>query len=459
MIRYWLNSGVIACAIALFGSLYSCTKVENDFGEGFIPGSQIMQVRTGSIDGIEMQQTKCDSILTSSWGLGYFGSNITTMFGRIDVGCVVTLLPGSFDSSDSLWGVNPTVDSVLFEFYSDAIQGDTLQELEISIRQLTKKTLPYMKDSEEDGYYSNFNLAEYQDDDVLATFTLTTGSSFYDSITLPAEFGEQFLDTSGMTYLYDSLFIKKFGALSIESEKVTSGGVIHSLDTYYSSITIYYHNENPTPDTTSVSMLTYYSSTNYNMLFSTFSHDYSFADPIVGVNPDYIDNDDIVPNTVFIEGLSGTMGKINFPKDEIEALKSELKAEGYSTIGINNATLSIDIYSPSIPNYDNALTALGLMQNYEDFELINDYYPFDEGSDDLYTPDFGGLINRAKGTYSMDITSYIQNLFNNYDGMDEDDYEDYDLELGPSYLNYSSFNGTCLSNDNITLTLTYTILE
>ena len=102
------------------------------------------------------------------------------------------------------------------------------------------------------------------------------------------------------------------------------------------------------------------------------------------------------------------MTEVEVLQEEIDRIKKQAEAEGYSRVSINNATLIATINNPIPERLDWSPSRLGIFYNYNDFTLIPDYYPYDV---DDTTPMFGGYINRAKMRYSMNITTWIQQLF------------------------------------------------
>ena len=62
--------------------LFSCTKVDNQFGDDFIPDDEQMKVCLDTLRGIDTYLTESDSFPTSGMVYGYMGSGWDPVFGR-----------------------------------------------------------------------------------------------------------------------------------------------------------------------------------------------------------------------------------------------------------------------------------------------------------------------------------------------------------------------------------------
>ena len=68
-------------------------------------------------------------------------------------------------------------------------------------------------------------------------------------------------------------------------------------------------------------------------------------------------------------------------------------------------------YTKLIDEMDGAQQRLGLYTDYKKLTPITDYaYSYE----DNYTISYDGYINRSRGCYAMNITGYIQTLWNSY---------------------------------------------
>lgn len=441
--KYFLSkmrSAVFVTALCVYG-FFACTTAQIDFGVEYLPDEDKLEVLTTTLTGTVGYHVSRDSIPTSVLGNVYLGSIVTPYFGAVDFDFFTNYLPGSFgtDNADSLWGDYPAIDSVFLVFQASMLLGDTVySDMVVTVRELDK-ALPkdkYQMNEDTLYYYSNFNIEPYLSDDILTQFEIK-GSEYAARIELPLAFGERFLDTNGMIYIYDSLFIEKFLGLHFETNKVDSRGVVKKMDMSESYIQIYYNNQNPgDKDTTSVNMYLDYTSDNRTQQFNMINRRYELADPILGIDYSTV-GDTLTPqDKIYIQSLGGVMSQVEFSRDEIQQIKDDAIARGYTDIAINSAVITFNVNVPSISNLATAFDRLGMMYDVSDckeYSLIGDYYPYDEGEDSESTPNFDGYLNRALNKYSMNITSLMQTLINGS--------EDYSVLLMPAYgreLEYSS---------------------
>ncbi|MFI3262118.1 MAG: DUF4270 family protein [Rikenellaceae bacterium] len=464
--KYFLSKSkkvVLITTMCVF-SFVACTTAELDFGSEYLPDGENMEFTSTTLTGTVGYNITRDSIPTSALGVAYLGSIVTPLFGAVDASFISTYVPGSFINTDSMWGDYPAIDSVFLNFATSSIMGDTLySDWTVTVRELSEN-LPFDKyQAAEDTlyYYSNFNPEPYISDDILAQFEVKR-AEYTKRIELPISFAERFLDTNGMVFIYDSLFIEKFKGLHFETNAVDSRGAMRKMDLTSTYIQVYYNNQNPNvKDTTTVNFYFDYESTNRNQLIPMLNLRYDLADPIVGIDYTTV-NDTIVPQEkIYIQALGGVMGQIEISKDEIQQIKDNAVAQGYSNVAINNATIKFKMNVASITNLDCAFDRLGIMYDVNEAYCISDYYPYDEGDSSETTADFGGYLNRANNEYSMDITGFIQELINGS--------EDYSVQLMPAYGREYEYNsmlqteGVVLDgggiNGSFDIQVTYTLLK
>ena len=411
MKRYFQNSRngsfgfVLLFFAGVFFSMFSCTKVEDELGTDFIPVQDMMKLRMDTMKKVYSYTRSVDSIVTDEWGYTYMGSMVQSMFGQTNcdfIGQVV--FAGGFSSSDSLWGDQPAIDSAFISLAISGYWGDTLENVVVDVYRMNKP-LPYLKDS---SYYSNFDAEPYIDPTPIATMNVT-GNTESAYVKIPNEVAERYLDTTDMIYVYDTLFHKRHPGYFFKARKTMQGGNIYSVDLTNSNIFVYYHNKNvPVADTSYVMFAFDNGDESYNEAFTMISHDFTYASALNGVNPKEIDNTSEPQKLTYIQSLGGLMTEVEVLQEEIDRIKKQAEAEGYSRVSINNATLIATIDNPIPERLDWSPSRLGIFYNYNDFTLIPDYYPYDV---DDTTPMFGGYINRAKMCYSMNITTWIQQLF------------------------------------------------
>lgn len=426
----------------------SCTPIDYELGDNFVPNNDLMGIGIDTIRTIKSYQIAIDSTATDVWTYPMLGSIMQPFDGLTTCSFVGQYIPGAFES-DSLWGDHPTIDSVIMVISIKSMLGAQNTPFNIDIYDL-KKPLPYHKDS---SYYSNFPVSEYIETKPIVE--IQTNSSVSSIRTnLPVDFAKQLLDTTGRVYFVDTLFQKKFYGMHFKTNKVLTGGAMMELDLENTYFTVHYHNKNtPTPDTTYTHFYLNNATEMSNESFTLIDHNYSFADPIIGIKPSSID-DKKVSSNIFVTSMGGLAGKLEIPKEEIERIKALVKSKGYSQVAINNATIIFSLANTTISAMNFATSQIAFYYNVNTLKMMPDYFP--PSSDTDYTPSFDGKINRALGLYQMNITSYIQKLFSGQS-------EIYTIDMAPAYGVEDGLNGVHLygydSVEPIRLGITYTMVK
>lgn len=116
------------------------------------------------------------------------------------------------------------------------------------------------------------------------------------------------------------------------------------------------------------------------------------------------------------------------PFDKILADEYAASKQQYTTLSFSQAMLYLyfpssiydysqitpalgDQYTKLIDEMDSAQSRLGLYTNYKSLTPVTDYaYSYEES----YTINFDGYINRSRGCYAMNITGFVQKLWNSY---------------------------------------------
>lgn len=462
---------------------YSCTTVEHDFGIDLIPDKDLIEIASKVLKNVKTYTIETDSIPTDKWGFTYLGSTVMSEFGAVDASFATTYLVKGFKSIDSLWGDEPKIDSVVLIYSSSYEYGDTLnsEPTIITVRELDKKYFD-KKMIDSSVYFSNFKMKPLLSEDVLTSFKLER-NEFVKRTHLPIKFAEQFLDTTGGIYSgADSLFVQKFHGLHFESTLSSSRGVMRRTSLSNTQVAIYYHNKNkPEADTTSVGVFLNNKNADgqetFNQYVTMIDNRYELADPIVGVKISDIGDVLNTQKKVYIGGVSGVLGLLEFPKDEILELKAEAKERGFSLVAINNASIKFNVNNPSAVNLDKAFSHLVLMDDiHKQFKNYNSqrYFthisgtPIIDNNPFMNNTTFGGNMNRSTNSYTMNITRYIQNILS-YDENDtensEDDKPNYKIQLLPkSELELTqAFKSLVLDgggvNGSAEIELTYTFLK
>ncbi len=461
-LKFMLKKGLITLVICVTVLTVSCVKVDNNLGGNLVPDNDKMTFTSKMLTGFDTYTNTIDSVITSNWGETLLGNTSSPYWGKSDFSFVSTYLPYGGLNSDSLWGDNPTIDSVRFVLTSASTNGEDGSTRTIIINKLTK-SLPYFRDSV---YYSNFDLTDYIDNTPLAIMKL--GDSTVNRFTLPISFATPLLDTMGGIFKNDTLFMQKHFGLMLKSEKTHTMGVYDRIDMSGTGVEVYYHNKNkPTADT----LMALFSMSNVdsqNTSFTLIERDLSSADPVIGVDVNKL-NTETSQDITYVQGQAGMLTKINLNKGYFDEIKADAKSKGFSTIVISNATLMTPMYNPTPDLMTKAVQRLGTYSDFVKSSLVADYYntymsetQTEEGTELTYN----GRLNRAKKQYEMDITAHIQTIFikeiedeDTSDEEDEDEINPYIIELaneiGMEYLP----NGTTLNTKEMQLQLKYIMLK
>jgi len=424
--------------------LASCTAVDTELGEGMLPDADDMRLTQEVITSIRCYQGAADSVVTDNWTYPLLGSMVQPMDGLVECSMVTQFSPGFFESTDSMWGDAPVIDSVKLVMNIAKVYGDSSTVMSISIYDMTEN-LPYNKDSVRLSSYP----AERKLGELIHRFDITPRSTDITEY-LPVSYAERFLDTTGMVFLDDTLFHKKFFPLYLKTNSVTNDGALMGIYPGKSYMYIYYHNHNkPTPDTASLTMYFDNASDGYNETFTVIRRDYDYADPLSGVDPDIIDGTE-EQSGFYVTSLAGLTGKVVIDKSAIDEIRQRAEAMGYSHVSVNNASMIFPLKRLSTPSFDFACSGLGLYYDYNRQNPVPDYENTMTGSSV-----FDGTLNRALEHYRMDVTSYVQRLL---DGA----VDRYTVEITPTGSVDSSPSGVQLTGggaDGVSLSITYTMLR
>lgn len=454
------NSLLPLLALAIWG-LSSCTGRDDLFGNDLVPPSQQMGSSIDSTVSVYTYISKLDSIETSilDYYQPFMGSYIDPVVGRIDAQVFTNYSPYGFEHEIEFnyFGENPVIDSLRYAFTFTGAVGDTTQEVTIDVYEV--KDYAFKRDS---AYFSNFDMSPYIGSEPLVSFTqkgpgTTTGR-------MPQELAERLLDNTHSKdniYYVDTAFHQKFPGLYLKfRQPATSGeGKLLQLDLSQSVMFLCYHNTGPNkPDTLEQRLLFYGEYTTYDYIsFSTIQHDYTYADPGQGgIQVSEIGQTTIPTQYMYVQGLAGLMGTLRIDEEHIARLQQRVLDLGYSHIALHRAELQTTLVDADAEQYDKSFPALGIYFDILDYEFLPEYNPILAGMGGGYTPTLGGKLNRSRGTYAFDITSYVQRLITGKETR-------YTTQLLPSYdLRNHSFRSWIYGTASPyppRLVLTYTMIK
>ena len=189
----------------------------------------------------------------------------------------------------------------------------------------------------------------------------------------------------------------------------------------------------------------------------------------------------------YVEGFAGVATEIYFTDEFLAELKRASyldpdKADvKYRAVGINQCRLYVYLNGADYnwdeninnahlltPLMDNSISRLGSYIGYSKLNCIADYDPeYETNSGSALA--YGGHLNRTRGCYEMDITGFMQRLYNYVNSLEK--LEDYDetvtprvIYLGPEAISPYTFKHTELQGSSSTkapihLEMTYTMVK
>ncbi len=311
-------------------------------------------------------------------------------------------------------------------------------------------------------------------------------------------------DTEGV-YDDDSTFAEKFFGIYIEPKDPATAaenrrGTLFATDLTASGLVLQGRNRNPKDPTLiqdTVGM-SYYFSTDYttigNLSANRIRHDYTkgmtngTASLLAG-KADQTDKS-VDCELGYIEGVAGPVLELTFTDDFIERLRKTTRSgefgevEDFSRMAVNRCLLHLYIEGSDYdwdktqgnaatiaPLLDKSLDRLGAYTSYKGFENIADYdYVYEYNySTDL---EYDGYLNRSRACYTLNISSYMQQLYNYAsslaEGADIDDsanagYVSRTIYIAPEATNAFALDRTVLQTTTgdapLHMELTYTLFK
>ncbi len=473
------SRSAVVLGLGILGLGVGCTNADQMFGNTFVPPSQKLETYIDSSMTVKTSAISIDSVATSGTAGVYLGGYYSELFGNFHANAASTFFPEGFEEVDTLFGKNPTLDSMKISLDFNGVVGDTSFKMHISIHQLRDTMLkPYLD------YFSTFDMEPYYDKTPIADFVLSGGEEGDSTVVLhlPETFYSQFLknDTEDKNnpYLNDSIFIDTFKGLYFKLNNDPVGaeqGAIRQLSLSSSTMSLYYHNEAHGKYMADTTVQKYYFFNSYvygGNNFSTFKHDYSTANVDAGgVRVEEIGTG-IETERCLIQSMSGLGTQVELDTLFIERLKQSAKDQGFSSIALHRASLNwgLEARTPgndiSLETINRATSQLGLWYSYEKGNPVPDYDPEMEELSTSYYSDLAGYLNRSNMTYEQVITSTLQKLINKPDDIPYSLYENfsYIVQLLPCWGEVLHYNETAvggsLSADNApTMVVVYTLVK
>ena len=492
--------------ISLFAAIIvmaSCTDIDNRLGSDLIPIDQTLKLRVASLSGgMDTYTVKTDSLPSNNPGYLMFGKRYNEKFGQTVASTFTYFIPDAFYDEEEYFGYNPVIDSVtivlsIFDVSVATIDGvltEHTEEQEFGIFQATKVL------SVDSLYYSTIDPSTFIGSEPIFTFkhsgTLKTSILKTLAVTPKGKiFLDEILATTPEVFNTDTLFLKRFKGLYIAPmNQDKEDAVIYYSNTrtdpnsdVSASINLHYHNydkDKPiapayVKDTLTQRFSLTDAPTYGKLAFGVVKHDYVGSEVESYISKSVSDTIEGAPGNkrVFIQNMAGINSFVRFSEEFCEKINSYKLHEGvqYKKIMINRAILSFGVQSASNVDILNSATSrLGMYYTYKSFfpEMSPDY-DYEMEASDYYPVTFNGYLNRVKGAYEMNVTSYIQQLILNAENAKLYPEVRRGVFIAPSYgleafYNYSQVeligSASSVPDDNINslapkLELTFTLIK
>ena len=424
---------------------------------------------------VETRLFQTDSIVSSNITYGYMGSMLNDTLGHRSAGFLSQMV-NYYKVDSGYFGYMPIFDSAqillkVTSFGRDSVTEQSFAVYEVvSNKYLTEKPIAPNKSQRDSTFYLNFDpVAEgvYNPDEPLFTFTLG-GEGKYPSTTSavtlePTEAGKKYIrrlmlqegEYKGDYSIYsaDSLkyWVEAFKGLYIapnpEKPLTEYGkGTIFATELTYSGLSVYGRNrvkDDPSLIKDTIGMVYYFYEDGAefgNVSVNNVKHDYEEATIARRINieeaRETAENRPENP-LVYVEGMGGVVTEMTFSPEffaelEAEIAKGNADGKNFKTLAFSQVRMSIyfndsdyewekiaDGTAGDILRMTDQMNAyparLGMYTNYKTLTPISDYaYVYEQNYGSSVTLAYNGKINRSRGCYVMDITGYMQQLWNSY---------------------------------------------
>ena len=424
---------------------------------------------------VETRLFQTDSIVSSNITYGYMGSMLTDTLGHRSAGFLSQMV-NYYKVDSGYFGYMPIFDSAqillkVTSFGRDSVTEQSFAVYEVvSNKYLTEKPIAPNKSQRDSTFYLNFDpVAEgvYNPDEPLFTFTLG-GEGKYPSTTSavtlePTEAGKKYIrrlmlqegEYAGDYSIYsaDSLkyWVEAFKGLYIapnpEKPLTEYGkGTIFATELTYSGLSVYGRNrvkDDPSLIKDTIGMVYYFYEDGAefgNVSVNNVKHGYEEATIARRINieeaRETAENRPENP-LVYVEGMGGVVTEMTFSPEffaelEAEIAKGNADGKNFKTLAFSQVRMSIyfndsdyewekiaDGTAGDILRMTDQMNAyparLGMYTNYKTLTPISDYaYIYEQNYGSSVTLAYNGKINRSRGCYVMDITGYMQQLWNSY---------------------------------------------
>ncbi len=447
-------SGLILSAAFVWAFIPGCQKVDDTLGEEFVPNNQEMKLRTATLRGcFETGLFRADSIPTSNLESCVIGATVNRdTFGLREAG-MFTQYKWIGAPADTVFGYRPIFDSIQLILSVNNFDGDTTRKQRYEIFEV--KDNSFLTQSKDSVFYGSFDIDPYLESEPSFTFDfpdqargIYTNSS---AVTLsPTARGRQLvsrlmLQSGGITkeiFGDQAEWLRQFKGLYIRPAALPADaeGSMVSFKLDESGLVLHGRNRSEIDpalirDTTAATYYFYYESGDDeydqygNQSINTFRHDYTGT--LLGeFQFDEHGNGTEPSGALFVEGMSGVVGRITLTESLFEQLEDLLEQEEaasgvrFTDMAFSKATLyfygreaapewqELQLTPSLIDWLDGSLPRLGLFTDYNKQRTIADYNVYYEQQG--YALPYGGYLNRSWGCYTMDVKDWLQQQWNDY---------------------------------------------
>lgn len=420
---------------------------------------------------VETRLFQTDSIVSSNITYGYFGSMLNDTLGRRSMGFLSQMV-NYYLVDSGYFGYKPIFDSAQIMLKVTSFGRDSLTEQSFAVyevlsnKYLTDKPIAPNKSERDSTFYLNFDPATegvYNPDEPLFTFSLG-GEGKYPSTTTavtlkPTEAGKKYISRLMLQegkyagdysiYSADSLkyWVEEFRGLYIAPDPAKpltkyGKGTIFATDLTYSGLSVYGRNrvkDDPSLIKDTIGMVYYFYEDGAgfgNVSVNNVKRDYTeatIADKIDIEQAKETATTRLENPRLYVEGMGGVVTEMTFTPEffaelEAEITKGNKDGKDFKTLAFSQVRMSVyfedsDYEWEKIAEADNIVrltdqmnaypSRLGMYTNYKKLTPISDYaYVYEQN----YSTELAyyGKINRSRGCYVMDITGYMQQLWNSY---------------------------------------------
>ena len=424
---------------------------------------------------VETRLFQTDSIVSSNITYGYMGSMLNDTLGHRSAGFLSQMV-NYYKVDSGYFGYMPIFDSAqillkVTSFGRDSVTEQSFAVYEVvSNKYLTEKPIAPNKSQRDSTFYLNFDpVAEGVHIPAEPLFTFTLGGegkypSTTSAVTLePTAAGKKYIrrlmlqegEYAGDYSIYsaDSLnyWVEAFKGLYIapnpEKPLTEYGkGTIFATELTYSGLSVYGRNrvkDDPSLIKDTIGMVYYFYKDGAefgNVSVNNVKHDYEEATIARRINieeaRETAENRPENP-LVYVEGMGGVVTEMTFSPEffaelEAEIAKGNADGKNFKTLAFSQVRMSIyfndsdyewekiaDGTAGDILRMTDQMNAyptrLGMYTNYKTLTPISDYaYVYEQNYGSSVTLAYNGKINRSRGCYVMDITGYMQQLWNSY---------------------------------------------